>query len=210
MPDFPHLAAFFVAALILACTPGPGIFYVLTRSLAAGKREGALSAVGTFLGGLVHVLAAALGLSVILATSATAYSIVKFGGAAYLVFLGIQMIRTRNVTLADEQSSPGKSNHNALVQGIWTEVLNPKTALFFLSFVPQFVVRSSGHVFAQFVLLGTISVVLNTCADLVVVQFAGPLGQRMRESPRFRTRQRTASGLGMIGLGAFVAAADSH
>jgi threonine/homoserine/homoserine lactone efflux protein len=210
MPDFKHLAAFFVAALILALTPGPGIFYVLTRSLASGKREGALSAVGTFLGGLVHVLAAALGLSVILATSATAYSVVKFGGAAYLVFLGIQMIRTRNVPMASEQLAAGSKQSNALVQGILTEVLNPKTALFFLSFVPQFVVRANGHVFAQFVLLGTLSVVLNACADLLVVQFAGPLGQRMRENPRFRTRQRTASGLGMIGLGAFVAAADSH
>ena len=109
MPDFKHLAAFFVAALILALTPGPGIFYVLTRSLASGKREGALSAVGTFLGGLVHVLAAALGLSVILATSATAYSVVKFGGAAYLVFLGIQMIRTRNVPMASEQLAAGSN-----------------------------------------------------------------------------------------------------
>ncbi len=90
--------AFLFASVLLAVTPGPGIFYVLARSLAGGKREGALSAVGTFLGGLVHVLAAALGLSVILATSATAFAIVKFAGAGYLVFIGVQMIRTRNVS----------------------------------------------------------------------------------------------------------------
>ena len=204
--------AFLFASVLLAVTPGPGIFYVLARSLAGGKREGALSAVGTFLGGLVHVLAAALGLSVILATSATAFAIVKFAGAGYLVFIGVQMIRTRNVSpvTIEQPTCALKREPHALVQGIWTEILNPKTALFFLSFVPQFVTRANGHLFLQFVLLGTISVVLNTCADLVVVQFAGPLGQRLRESPRFRKRQRTATGLGMIGIGAFVAVSDSH
>ena len=210
MPDSSHLAAFLFASLLLAITPGPGIFYVLARSLAGGKREGVLSALGTFVGGLVHVVAAALGLSVILATSATAFAAVKFAGAGYLVFIGIQMIRTRNVEFAGEEQIPGKKEPHALVQGIWTEVLNPKTALFFLSFVPQFVTRANGHLFAQFLVLGTISVVLNTTADLVVVQFAGPLGQRMRQNARFRTRQRTASGIGMIGLGVFVAAADSR
>jgi threonine/homoserine/homoserine lactone efflux protein len=210
MPDSAHLSAFLFASLLLAITPGPGIFYVLARSLAGGKREGFLSSMGTFLGGLVHVLAAALGLSVVLATSATAFSIVKFAGAAYLVFIGIQMVRTRDVELADRPQTANKAEPHALVQGIWTEVLNPKTALFFLSFVPQFVVRANGHLFAQFLLLGTLSVALNTCADLLVVQFAGPLGQRMRQNPSFRIRQRTASGVGMIGLGVFVAAGDSH
>lgn len=209
MPSAGHLAAFFVAALLLAITPGPGIFYVLARTLAGGGREGALSSVGTFFGGLVHVLAAALGLSAVLATSAVAFSVVKYAGALYLIYLGIQMIRTRNEEPAGTDSAP-RTLRNPLVQGVWTEVLNPKTALFFLSFVPQFVDRHSGHIFLQFVVLGATSVALNTAADLCVVRFASPLRRLLQTNARFRRRQRTASGLGMIGLGIYVAAADSH
>jgi threonine/homoserine/homoserine lactone efflux protein len=213
MPDSRHLAAFFVAALLLAITPGPGIFYVLARSLAGGRREGTLSSLGTFCGGLFHVLAAALGLSAVLATSAIAFSVVKYAGAAYLIFLGIQMIRTRNTepaALAGPDQRLAAIRRHPVLQGIWTEVLNPKTALFFLSFIPQFVVHARGHLFAQFVFLGATSVVLNTLADLAVVQFAGPLGRLFQKNAKFRSRQRAATGLGMIGLGLYVAASDSH
>jgi transposase len=127
----------------------------------------------------------------------------KYAGAIYLVWLGCRMIRTRNVPM-DEPSETGNSNH-AFRQGIATEVLNPKTALFFLSFLPQFVNPALGHVVVQFLLLGAMSVSLNTSADLLVVAFAAPLGARLRSSTRFRRNQRVASGLGMIGLGAFVA-----
>ena len=98
---------------------------------------------------------------------------------------------------------------NPLWQGVMTEVLNPKTALFFLSFIPQFVNRGSGHVFLQFVLLGTLSVTLNTSADIIVTLLAGPLGQRIRGSARFRRRQRTLTGAVMIGLGTYVALGES-
>lgn len=209
MPDAAHFAAFLAAALVLAVTPGPGIFYVLARTLAGGGREGALSSIGTFFGGLVHVFAAALGLSAVLATSAVAFSFVKYAGALYLVYLGIQMIRTRNEEPANSDSVP-RTRRNPLLQGVWTEVLNPKTALFFLSFVPQFVDRQNGHLFLQFVVLGATSVALNTTADLRVVRFAGPLRRLLQNNARFRRRQRTASGLGMVGLGIYVAAADSH
>src|SRR5215469_6272315 len=128
---------FLTAATLLAVTPGPGIFYVLARSLAGGKREGALSAVGTFGGGLMHVIAAAFGLSAVLAASATAFAVVKYAGAIYLVWLGWRMIRTRNVPM-EETTEARKTNH-AFRQGVTTELLNPKTALFFLSFLPQFV-----------------------------------------------------------------------
>src|SRR5271165_382842 len=200
-----HFSLFLAAAVVLAITPGPGIFYVLARSLAGGRREGMLSSLGTFVGGFVHVVAAALGISAILAASAVAFSAVKYAGAAYLVYLGLRMIRGRNEELADEPAGPGK---NAFSQGIVTEVLNPKTALFFLSFIPQFIAPAQGRVFAQFLLLGAISVALNTSADLFVAFFAGPLGRRLKESVRFRRRQRTASGLVMIGLGAWVAVGD--
>jgi threonine/homoserine/homoserine lactone efflux protein len=204
----PHrFLLFFAAALLLAVTPGPGIFYVLARSLAGGSREGVLSSLGTFVGGFFHVLAAALGVSAILAASAVAFHTVKYAGAAYLVWLGISMIRTRS---ADVAVSAAKPSQGAFRQGIFTEVLNPKTALFFLSFIPQFIAPERGHVFLQFVLLGALSVVLNTAADLVVVALAAPLERKLKSSARFRRGQRVASGVGMITLGAYVAFADSR
>jgi threonine/homoserine/homoserine lactone efflux protein len=198
---------FLTAALVLAATPGPGILYVLARSLAGGRREGLHSSYGTFVGGRFHVLAAALGVSAILAASATAFHVVKYAGAVYLVWLGIRMIRTRNEEMPVRADRPSR---HVFRQGILTEVLNPKTALFFLSFVPQFVAPGRGHIFVQFVILGALSVILNTSADLVVVLLAGPLERLLKNSARFRRRQRVASGLGMIGLGAYAAFGDSR
>jgi threonine/homoserine/homoserine lactone efflux protein len=205
----PRFLVFLSAALVLAITPGPGIFYVLARSMRGGRREGALSAAGTFLGGLVHVAAAAFGLSAILAASAIAFETVRYAGAAYLIYLGYRMIRSRNEQMNEsELETDGNSfSRGVFTQGVMTEVLNPKTALFFLSFIPQFVSVQQGHVAAQFLLLGAISVTLNTCADLVVACFAGPLGTRMKRNAKFRNRQRGASGVAMIGLGVYVAAA---
>jgi threonine/homoserine/homoserine lactone efflux protein len=209
MPESTRLAVFFTAAILLAAAPGPGMLYVLSRTLAGGRREGVLSAVGTFAGGLVHVFAAAAGVSVILAKSAVAFHTVKYAGAAYLCYLGVRMIMDAR-RANDLPPEADVRSRNPLWQGIWTEVLNPKTALFFLSFIPQFVDHASGHVFWQFVALGTISVTLNTSADLVVTMLAGPLGQRIRSSARFRRRQRTLTGAVMIGLGMYVAAGDSQ
>jgi threonine/homoserine/homoserine lactone efflux protein len=201
---------FLTAAVLLAIAPGPGMLYVLARSLAGGKREGALSALGTFLGGMVHVFAAALGVSIILARSALAFAAVKYIGAAYLCFLGVRMILDgRRDNRADLSAAALKPARNPLWQGVATEVLNPKTALFFLSFIPQFVARGEGHVFLQFVTLGTISVALNTTADLIVIALAGPLGERIRASTKFRRRQRTVTGAIMIGLGTYLATSES-
>jgi threonine/homoserine/homoserine lactone efflux protein len=200
----PRFLVFLTAAVILAITPGPGIFYVLARSLRGGRKEGVLSAAGTFLGGLVHVAAAAFGLSAILAASAVAFETVRYAGAAYLIYLGYRMIRSRNQDV--DLDSAGTSG-GTFIQGVMTEVLNPKTALFFLSFIPQFVSVQQGHVALQFLLLGAISVTLNTCADVLVACFAGPLGSSMKRNARLRSGQRTASGVAMIGLGVYVAAA---
>jgi threonine/homoserine/homoserine lactone efflux protein len=210
MVESSKLALFLTAAFLLAIAPGPGTLYVLARSLAGGRREGVLSSLGTFVGGMVHVLAAAAGVSVVLARSALAFATVKYAGAAYLCFLGIRMIadaRREGNSLPANVLAPVR---NPFWQGIATEVLNPKTALFFLSFIPQFVNRESGHVFWQFLLLGTISVVLNTSADLVVTMFAGPLGNRIRSSVKFRRAQRTATGATMIGLGTYLATSKSE
>jgi threonine/homoserine/homoserine lactone efflux protein len=211
MFDSTRLFLFLTAALLLAIAPGPGMLYVLARSLAGGKREGVLSAIGTFFGGMVHVFAAALGVSIILARSAVAFATVKYAGAAYLCFLGVRMIldARRDKTDIDAIAQSTKSARNPLWQGVATEVLNPKTALFFLSFIPQFVVRANGHVFLQFVALGTISVVMNTTADLIVIALAGPLGEKIRSSATFRRRQRTVTGAIMIGLGTYLATSES-
>jgi threonine/homoserine/homoserine lactone efflux protein len=226
MLDSTRFVLFLTAAVLLAIAPGPGMLYVLARSLAGGKREGVLSALGTFFGGMVHVFAAALGVSIILAKSALAFAAVKYVGAAYLGFLGIRMIidarkedarkedsRNEKETIAaprqaEAAAQAAKPLRNPLWQGVATEVLNPKAALFFLSFIPQFVNRGSGHVFLQFVTLGTISVVMNTSADLLVIAMAGPLGERIRSSPKFRRRQRTVTGAIMIGLGTYLATSE--
>jgi threonine/homoserine/homoserine lactone efflux protein len=208
MLDAHRFSLFLAAALLLAITPGPGIFYVLARTLAGGRREGILSSFGTFVGGLFHVLAAALGVSAILAASAVAFHTVKYAGAVYLVWLGIRMVRSRNVEMSVTASQPVASG--AFRQGILTEVLNPKTALFFLSFIPQFIVPERGNVFLQFVVLGALSVILNTAADLLVVVLAAPLERKLKSSARFRRGQRVASGLGMVSLGAYVALADTR
>ena len=181
------------------------MLYVLARSLAGGRREGILSALGTFVGGMVHVFAAAAGVSVVLARSAVAFATVKYAGAAYLCFLGIRMMVAARRDNDDLPLQSATRVRNPFWQGIATEVLNPKTALFFLSFIPQFVNRDGGHVFWQFVVLGAASVTLNTSADLVVTMFAGPLGNRLRKSARLRRAQRTATGAIMIGLGTYLA-----
>jgi threonine/homoserine/homoserine lactone efflux protein len=198
-----RFALFLSAAAILALTPGPGILYVLGRTLHGGRREGVLSAFGTFVGGTVHVLAAALGLSVILMTSATAFEVVRLAGASYLIFLGVSMIRNRDANLTAQRG--GDKSQRSFMQGIATEVLNPKTALFFLSFIPQFVVPAKGHLTLQFLILGAISVSLNTAVDLIVVRFAAPFALRFARNPKFIERQRAVSGAGMIGLGIYVA-----
>jgi threonine/homoserine/homoserine lactone efflux protein len=217
MFDSTRFPLFLTAAVLLAIAPGPGMLYVLARSLAGGKREGVLSALGTFLGGMAHVLAAALGVSIVLAKSAAAFATVKYVGAAYLCFLGGRMIvEARKEKASTKEAIPQdpaleiKPARNPLWQGVATEVLNPKTALFFLSFIPQFVNRGGRHIFLQFVALGTVSVVMNTTADLIVITLAGPLGERIRASATLRRRQRTVTGAIMIGLGSYLATSESQ
>ena len=150
--------AFFVAALVLAVTPGPGIAYVVARTAAGGRNEGLASCVGTGLAGMLHVGAAALGLSVLLAQSALAFSVVKYIGAAYLVYLGIRLLLTKASSTAVQATSTGA--RRALLEGVLVEALNVKTALFFLAFLPHFLV-SGPSVAVQLVVMGTICVVIN-------------------------------------------------
>lgn len=207
MPDTTHMLAFFLAALVLAAIPGPGLLYVLARSLGGGRDVGLRSSLGTGVGGCVHVLAAAAGLSAVLASSASAFAVVRYLGAAYLVWLGI-----RTLMEGREHSVLGRGGSGAEVrafrQGAITEALNPKTALFFVSFLPQFAQPEAGPLAVQLALLGAISVALNTSADVLVALAAGKLGQRLMATPRLLLRQRKLSGGLLVGLGAYAAASD--
>jgi threonine/homoserine/homoserine lactone efflux protein len=209
MPDFATLALFLTAAFILSITPGPGILYTLARSLNGGRSEGISSALGLFVGGLVHILAAAIGISSLLMTSAVAFTIVKYAGAAYLIYLGLRTLLSRDTlsSNADVVVKPQRRG-SAFYQGVITEILNPKTALFFLAFIPQFINVANGNVFMQFLFLGLVTDLLNFAVDVVVATFAGPIGQKLRTSYRFRQGQRLTSGCTLIGLGTYVAVAE--
>lgn len=202
MPSLAHLTIFCTAALLLAISPGPGMLYVLARSLQGGRKVGLASSFGTALGGMFHVAAAALGLSLILAQSAVAFALVKYLGAAYLVYLGVKTLLAKEEEGLPHEAAPAKGS--PFWQGVLTEVLNPKTALFFLAFIPQFVDHAAPLV-PQFLLLGAISVTLNTSADLAVVLATVPLSRRLKESALWRRRQRKATGAVLIGLGTYVA-----
>ena len=205
MPDAATFGLYLTAALLLAITPSPGILYVLTRSLKGGRYEGYTSSMGTAVGGLFHVIAAALGLSAILATSAVAFHIVKYLGAAYLIYLGIRtLMRSDDLLLIDSADAP--SNKGAFSQGIMTEILNPKTALFFLAFIPQFI-NPDGFVMGQFILLGSLSVLLNTTVDLMVTTLAGTIGAQLQKRRTLRRVQRYFTGGSLIALGVYVAVA---
>ena len=201
--DFASIALFFLAALAIALSPGPGIFYVAARSLAGGRDEGLASSLGTGLGGLVHVAAGAVGVSALVLASAEACALLKIAGAIYLIWLGIRMIRQ-----AGHQSQIAAGLHavptgvrRAFSEGILVEALNPKTAAFFLAFLPQFVDPAAGPVWLQFLLLGLVSVVLNTAVDVVVALMASRARSMAVARPSLLRRLRQGAGLGIASLG---------
>ena len=199
------LIPFLIAAVVLAVTPGPGIAYVVARTVAGGRSEGLASCFGTGVGGLIHVLAAALGVSLVIAQSAWAFNVLKYLGAAYLVYLGVRMlVRQDKAVVVDAVAAQGA--RRAWVEGIAVEALNVKTALFFLAFLPQFVSATEPLV-PQLVLLGCICVALNTLVDVLAVFAAHRLlksGVARAARARWMTR---VSGFTMLGLGAFLALA---
>jgi threonine/homoserine/homoserine lactone efflux protein len=198
-----HLAssylAFVVAAALLAVTPGPGIAYVVARTAAGGRSEGLASCLGTAVGGMLHVLAAALGLTLLLVRSTLAFSVVKLLGAGYLVVLGLRLV----LRAQDEERPIGVSalgSRKALRDGVVVEALNVKTAMFFVAFLPQFV-EPTGSVALQLAAMGTVCVLLNTLADvLAVVAAYRVLRSTVLRAKRARLLAR-ASGVTMIGLG---------
>jgi len=195
---------FLGAALIIAITPGPAIFYVAARTLAGGRNEGLASSLGTGLGGLVHVGAGAAGVSALIMASAEAFTMLKIAGAIYLVWLGIKTIREARATPSFETMVTGA--RRALREGIVVEALNPKTAAFFLAFIPQFV-DPAGAVALQFIVLGLISVVLNTAADVIVTLLAASARTQLISRPALIRHIRQGSGAMICGLGVSLAVA---
>ena len=199
------ILAFLIAAVVLAITPGPGIAYVFARTVAGGRREGLASCFGTGIGGMLHVLAAAVGLSVIVAQSAVAFNLVKYVGAACLVYLGIRLLLRKDQDL-EVKPVAAQGARRALVEGVLVEALNVKTALFFLAFLPQFA-SPAEPLIPQLVLLGSICVALNTLVDVVAVFAAARLlNSGVARAARARILTRV-SGATMLGLGAYLALA---
>ena len=208
MSDLNHFALFFAASLLLALTPGPGIFYVAARTLAAGRGEGIASSLGTGLDGMVHVIGGSVGVSAILLASAELFAAMKLIGAAYLIWLGMRTIRAARrdgKTLGGGTTETPLGVMRAFREGIMVEALNPKTAAFFLAFVPQFVDVKAGHVGLQFIALGFLSVTLNSLADVAVAFAAGSIRSEAAQRPRLISRLRQGSGAAMIALGAGLA-----
>jgi threonine/homoserine/homoserine lactone efflux protein len=197
--DGRNLSLFLLAAVMIAAIPGPGIFYVAARTLSGGRRVGFASTFGTALGGGVHVVAGSLGVSAIILASAQLFTVLKLFGALYLIWLGIRTIREAGNPLPEATDPPGAGR--AFREGIVVEALNPKTAAFFLALIPQFLEPAAGYVALQFVVLGLISVTLNTLADIVVVIAGSTTRAALGRRPRLIQRLRQGSGLFMAGLG---------
>jgi threonine/homoserine/homoserine lactone efflux protein len=209
MPDPSTLVLFAAAALALIVVPGPAVLYIVAQSIDRGRLAGFVSALGIAVGGLVHVTAAAIGLSSLLVSSATAFAAVKYAGAAYLIGLGLYTLFVRK-----EESAAAAPRERRLRrrfgQGVIVNVLNPKTALFFFAFLPQFVDPDKGSAALQIGILGLFFVALAVLSDSVWALAAGSASERLRDSRRFLAVQRYVSGSVFVGLGALTATAKRY
>jgi threonine/homoserine/homoserine lactone efflux protein len=209
MPDPSTLLVFAAAALALIVVPGPAVLYIVAQSIDRGRRAGFVSALGIAVGGLVHVTAAAIGLSSLLVSSATAFAVVKYAGAAYLIGLGLYTLFVRR----DEPAATvprERRLRRRFGQGVVVNVLNPKTALFFFAFLPQFVDPDKGSAALQIGILGLLFVALAVMSDSVWALVAGSASERLRGSRRFLSLQRYVSGSVFVGLGALTASAKRY
>jgi threonine/homoserine/homoserine lactone efflux protein len=206
VPAWSDLVVFAGASVALLLVPGPAVLYVITRSVHQGRTSGLASAAGLGIGTFVHVLAAAAGLSVVLARSATAFNVVKVAGAVYLVGIGVARLlsRVEDEAELDIRAVPLR---RAFGQGVVVNVLNPKIALFFLAFLPQFIDPDRGRTALQTVVLGATFVLLGLCTDGLYALTASALGARLRRSRRFRFGLERGSGVVFIGLGIYSALA---
>jgi threonine/homoserine/homoserine lactone efflux protein len=189
---------FVAAAFVLAIVPGPGMFYITGRTLAAGRSDGYASVTGTALGGLVHVVAGVIGVSALIMASATAFMALKLVGGVYLIYLGIQTWRSAGSTSLALSTSDTAGVGRAFRDGVLVEATNPKTAAFFLALIPQFIDPSQGNVAGQFFVFGAISVALNTLVALVVATGASHIRSKLLEKPLIIRRIRQGSGAMLV------------
>jgi threonine/homoserine/homoserine lactone efflux protein len=204
MPALPALSVFMLASLILLLTPGPAVLYIITRSIEQGRRAGLVSVLSIETGNFCHVLAVTFGLSAILQSSELAFTIVKYLGAAYLVFLGLQRLLTQATPRAETDIKRLRLRQ-VYSQGVMVAILNPKTALFFLAFLPQFVDAGRNSVVFQLFVLGCIFVGMAIVTDSLYALLAGTAGEWLKNNPTFPLVERYVVGCIYVGLGAATA-----
>ena len=208
MPHVPSLAFFVASALVVVVVPGPAVLYITARSVSQGRRAGLVSVLGIQSGTLVHVLAASVGLSAILVTSSLAFSLVRFLGAGYLIFLGVRRLLSGDDETDDAAPEPEPLS-KIYRHGVLVNVLTPKTALFFFAFLPQFVDPSRGTA-EQFVGLGLLFTAIALASDCTWALAASAVGAKLRASGVYRRRERLVSGGAYIGLGLVAALAGGR
>jgi threonine/homoserine/homoserine lactone efflux protein len=199
MPEKTAFVTFLLAALLLNLAPGPDMLYVIGRSVGQGRKAGVVSALGIFAGCWVHILAAAVGVAALLRSSPLAFNIIRYAGAGYLIYLGAKLILRRSQLTTQEL--PPEGLPNIFRQGVITNVLNPKVALFFLAFLPQFVDARRGSVALAILFLGFIFDVGGTLVNLAVAYAGGTVGELLRRNQRLGQIQKWFTGLVFIGLG---------
>lgn len=204
MFDPASFTLFLVAALVLVITPGPAVLYVVTRSIDQGRVAGVVSLLGVGLGNFVHVIGAALGVSALLASSALAFSVLKYAGACYLIFIGIKKMLSPPTDFG--ALTFRRESHRAIFrQGMVVAALNPKTALFFLAFLPQFTDAHRGAIWLQFVILGTITVLMGVASDTCYALLSGTFGEWLKRQQSFLRGEKYVSGSLYCGLGLLTA-----
>ncbi|WP_439625975.1 LysE family translocator [Shinella sp.] len=206
MPSLDVLLAFAVTTAIFAFIPGPAMLYAAARTMAGGRKAGLMAVFGIHLGAYAHIIAAAAGLSALFNAVPVAYTGVKLAGAAYLIWLGISLFRATDVQEEGGSETGPKNARRAFVESVTVEILNPKTAIFFLAFLPQFVDSAAGlPIWAQLAILGTVVNLIFTFADVVSVLLADVILARLKRSSGVQALVRKAGGTVLIGLGAHLA-----
>jgi threonine/homoserine/homoserine lactone efflux protein len=209
IPNAASLGVFAVAAVLLLLTPGPAVLYIVARSVEQGRIAGLVSVCGITSGTLVHVLAAALGLSALLASSALAFAVVKYAGAAYLIYIGVRRMLSRPDAQTSQLKLPRRSLGRLYRDGFLVNLLNPKTALFFLAFLPQFVDPSRGAVAAQIAFLGLLFTLMGLTSDALYALVAGTAGRWVKRSGHYLRWERYVTGGVFVGLGVTAALAGN-
>ncbi len=211
MESISYWVLFFSAALAINLSPGPDLIYILSKTIAGGRKVGIASSLGVCTGAMVHVFAAALGLSAILATSAFAFSFVKYAGAAYLIYLGIRAIKSKGTAFDKLAATNQKTTPwQAFKQGALVDILNPKVAIFFMAFLPQFVRSELGHTSVQIIILGSLVILVAIAVELIIVLAAAQTTEFFRKNCKLSVWLDRISGSVLIGLGLRLALMENH